>query len=122
MSLNEITMWLLGEYVADDPEDFESLYNDSMELIRGAAVEKNIEFDDYYLSRWKTAADNILNFDEKYFSDNEKRDLYVFLSAQIDQDIYNYLEYIWHIIYDEKLTMNLIENKAKILIDKGVKF
>ncbi|WP_419871074.1 hypothetical protein [Chryseobacterium sp. CT-SW4] len=122
MSLNEITMWLLGEYVADDPEDFESLYNDSMELIRGAAVEKNIEFDDYYLSRWKTAADNIVNFDEKYFSDNEKRDLYVFLSAQIDQDIYSYLEYIWHIIYSEKLTMKLIENKAKILIEKGVKF
>ncbi len=115
-------MWLLGEYVADDPEDFESLYNDSMELIRGAAVEKNIEFDDYYLSRWKTAADNIVNFDEKYFSDNEKRDLYVFLSAQIDQDIYSYLEYIWHIIYSEKLTMKLIENKAKILIEKGVKF
>jgi hypothetical protein len=122
MSLNEITMWLLGEYVVDDPEDFESLYNDSMELIRGAAVEKNIEFDDYYLSRWKTAADNIVNFDEKYFSDNEKRDLYVFLSAQIDQDIYSYLEYIWPIIYNEKLTMKLIENKAKILIDKGVKF
>lgn len=58
-----------------------------MELLRGVANEKKIEFDEYYHTRWENSADTIVNFNEMYFNDTDKRDIYILLSAQVDVDI-----------------------------------
>lgn len=122
MKLNDMTMYLLGEYLIDSAINLQEFYDDAMELIRGAADEKEIEFDEYYRKRWENSADTILSFDEMYFSDPDKRDLYVYLSAQVDEDIFSYLDYVWSNFYHKKLTVEILKTKVKELIQKGTKF
>lgn len=73
MKLNDIAMHLLGEYLIDSVHELDEFYNDSMELLRGVANEKKIEFDEYYHTRWVNSADTIVNFNELYFDDTDKR-------------------------------------------------
>ena len=40
MKLNDMTMYLLGEYLIDSADNLQEFYDDSMELIRGVAEEK----------------------------------------------------------------------------------
>lgn len=122
MNLNDMTMYLLGEYLIDSADDLNEFYSDSMELLRGVADEKEIEFDEYYRTKWANSADTLVCFDEIYFSDSDKRDLYVFLSAQVDDDIYTYLDYVWNSIYHEKLSNEILKDKIQDIIKKGVKF
>lgn len=122
MNLNDMTMYLLGEYLIDSADDLNEFYSDSMELLRGVADEKEIEFDEYYRTKWGNSADTLVSFDEIYFSDSDKRDLYVFLSAQVDDDIYTYLDYVWNSVYHEKLSNEILKDKVQDIIKKGVKF
>ncbi|MGU3376823.1 hypothetical protein [Chryseobacterium sp. M5A1_1a] len=113
---------LLANYIEEDPEDLDSFYEDAMNLIRGAAADKNIEFNDYFRTRWEIAADTIFEFDEDYFEDEDRRDLYVCLSALVDEEIFNYLHYVWHHVYNEELTKEIVEKKIRKLKEKGVRF
>ncbi|SHH68494.1 hypothetical protein SAMN05421866_3470 [Chryseobacterium oranimense] len=113
---------ILSNYLEADPEDLECFYDDSMELIRGAATHKNIEFDGYFRERWEISADTVFEFDEEYFENKDRRDLYVFLSALVDKDIYSYLEYAWPFTQNEKLTEVIIKDKIQQLKEKGVRF
>ncbi|WP_284464918.1 hypothetical protein [Chryseobacterium sp.] len=113
---------LLGNYIEEDPEDLDSFYNDAMNLIRGAAADKNIEFDGYFRERWEISADTIFEFDEDYFEDEDRRDLYVFLSALVDEEIFNYLHYVWHHVFYKELSKEIIEQKIEELKEKGVRF
>lgn len=122
MNLNDMTMYLLGEYLIDSADDLNEFYSDSMELLRGVADEKEIEFDEYFRTKWENSADTLVSFDEIYFSDSDKRDLYVFLSAQVDDDIYTYLDYVWNSVYHEKLSNEILKDKVQDIIKKGVKF
>ena len=122
MTLNEMTMYLLGEYLIDSADNLEEFYNDSIELIRGTADEKEIEFDEYFRTRWKDSADTIVSFDELYFSDTDRRDLYVFLSAQVDDEIFEYLSYVWKIIHKEDLSTEILKEQVKKMINKGTRF
>lgn len=78
--------------------------------------------DGYFRKRWKISADTIFEFDEDYFEDKDRRDLYVFLSALVDKNIFEYLNYIWHHIYHEDLSMEIINTRIYKLKEKGVKF
>ncbi|MCQ9638583.1 hypothetical protein MP478_04210 [Chryseobacterium sp. WG14] len=113
---------LLANYIEEDPDDLENFYDDAMNLIRGTAADKNIEFDGYFRKRWEISADTIFEFDEDYFEDPGRRDLYVFLSALVDDEIFGYLEYVWHHVFGEELSQIIIEYKISELKEKGVKF
>ncbi|MCE4064376.1 hypothetical protein LXM63_04665 [Chryseobacterium gleum] len=113
---------ILANYIEDDPDDLVNFYDDAMGLIRGAAADKNIEFDGYFRERWEISADTIFEFDEEYFEDEDRRDLYVFLSALVDEDIFNYLHYVWHHVFYEELTEDIIERRILELKEKGVSF
>lgn len=113
---------LLGNYIEEDPDDMQNFYEDSMNLIRGAAADKNIEFDGYFRERWEISADTIFEFDEEYFEDVDRRDLYVLLSALVDKDIFDYLDYVWHHVYNVKLSEEIITEKIDKLKEKGIKF
>lgn len=117
-----MTMYLLGEYLIDSANNLEEFYNDAMELIRGTADEKEIEFDEYFRTRWKDSADTIVSFNELYFSDTDRRDLYVFLSAQVDDDIFEYLSYVWNIVNKENITPEILKDQVQKLINKGIRF
>lgn len=113
---------LLANYIEEDPEDLDNFYDDSMNLIRGVAADKNIEFNGYFRERWEISADTIFEFDEDYFEDQDRRNLYVFLSALVDREIFEYLHYVWHHVHDEELTGVIIENRIEQLKEKGVRF
>lgn len=108
-------------------EDFEAAdadtYKDAMELIRSCAVEKNIEFDGYFLERWSESADTIINFDEDYFDDPDKRDLYVFLSSIVDDEIFSFLKIAFTLYESEPITKDFVQDKIEYLTKvKGVRF
>ncbi|KFF24776.1 hypothetical protein [Chryseobacterium vrystaatense] len=113
---------LLGNYIEEDPDDMENFYNDAMNLIRGAAADKNIEFDGYFRERWEISADTIFEFDEDYFENEDRRDLYVFLSALVDEEIFGYLHYVWHHVFHEDLKKAIVETKIFELKEKGIIF
>lgn len=107
--------------ILEDPT--EDQYLESMDLIRSCAIGKNIEFDGYFIQRWKESADTIINFDEEYFDDPDKTELYVFLSAAIDKDIFEFLQIVYQNILKLRLTKELVHEKIEFLTkEKGIKF
>ena len=46
----------------------------------------------YFQERWEDAADTIVNFDEDYFENMDRINLYVFLSALYDNEAHDYLQ------------------------------
>ncbi|WP_288435390.1 hypothetical protein [uncultured Chryseobacterium sp.] len=116
------TIWLLGEYLVDDGFGSKEFYNDAMELIRSEAIERDIQFDGYFRMKWEIEAENVMSFDSEYFEDVQRRDLYVFLSGLVNQDIYEFLEYIWPSIFDEDISENNLHREIYKLKEKGVTF
>ena len=107
--------------IMEDPK--EEQYPQSMNLIRSCAVEKNLEFDGYFKTRWEESANTIINFDEDYFEDPDRTELYVFLSAASDDEIFDFLQIVYHQLYKIQLTAEMISEKIVVLtIGKGVKF
>ncbi|QOW10287.1 hypothetical protein Q73A0000_07855 [Kaistella flava (ex Peng et al. 2021)] len=108
-------------HILEEPLD--DLYSESMKLIRICADEKNIQFDGYFRERWEQSADTIINFDEEYFEDADKRDLHVFLSAMVDDEIFGFLKYVFKILEHKQITREFVEEKIKYLTKvKGIKF
>lgn len=122
METNDSVFHILANYIEANPNDMVNFYDDAMNLIRGAAADKNIEFDGYFREKWEISADTIFEFDEDYFEDEDRRDLYVFLSALVDEEIFSYLHYVWHHVFHEELTKEIIENRIQELKEKGVRF
>lgn len=120
--MRDFTFNLLAEYLSEADGDLEEFRNNSMEVIRAEAIERNIQFDGYYRTKWEIEADNVMTFDSEYFEDPQRRDLYVFLAALVNHDIYDFLEYIWPLVYDEDISENFIHREIYLLKEKGVKF
>lgn len=108
-------------HILETPAD--NIYGESMDLLRGCAVEKDIEFDGYYHQRWVDFADTIVNFDEEYFDDPDRRDLYVYLSAMVDEEIFSFLNQVYFFYEHKDITKEIIQDKIDHLTKiKGVKF
>lgn len=108
-------------HILEDPND--DIYAESMGLIRSCADEKGIEFDGYFKQRWKESADTIINFDEEYFDDPDRIELYVYLSAMVDDEIFNFLNQVYHFFEKKVITKEIIQDKIDHLTKvKGVKF
>lgn len=107
--------------ILEDPE--EDLYHESMELIRSCAVEKEIEFDGYYNQRWIDSANTIINFDEEYFNNADRRDLYIYLSALVDEEIFEFLNSTYYFFQRHNISKKIIEEKISHLTKiKNVRF
>jgi len=113
---------LLSEYAAESGDNTDQFFHNAMELIRAEAIEKGIQFDGYFRAKWELEAENVMTFDSEYFEDPYKRNLYVYLSALVNQDIYEMLEYIWPFVNDEDLDENIIHREIYLLKEKDVKF
>lgn len=122
METNDSVFHILANYIEADPDDMVNFYDDAMNLIRGAAADKNIEFDGYFREKWEISADTIFEFDEDYFEDEDRRDLYVFLSGLVDEDIFGFLNYVWHHVFHDELSREIIETRIHELKEKGVTF
>ena len=101
----------------------DQVYEEAMRLLRSCADEKDIEFDGYFNQRWIDSADNIINFDEEYFDDLKRIELYVYLSAAVDREIYFFLEHLHDELFNAELTPQLVKDKIEYLTkEKGVRF
>lgn len=108
-------------HIFEDPN--EDIYAESMDLIRSCADEKGIEFDGYFKQRWKDSADTIVSFDEEYFDDPDRTELYVFLSAMVDEEIFSFLNQVYYFYEHKDITKELVQDKIEYLTKiKGVKF
>lgn len=108
-------------HILEDPED--NIYAESMDLIRACAVEKDIEFDGYFKQRWTESADTIVNFDEQYFDDADRTELYVYLSAMVDKEIFSFLNQVYFFYEHKDITKEIVQDKIDNLTKvKGVKF
>ena len=119
--MNDINA-LFVEYFNNDPLDSEGYLNDCMDLLHGFAQEKGIEFDGYFQERWEDAADTIVNFDEDYFENRDRKNLYVFLSALYDVEVFDYLQSAYAIAKLEAPTQEWVKLQVDGLIAKGVRF
>lgn len=111
-----------GHILEDIGDDVDAIHKDTMELIRDEAIQRNIEFDGYFKQRWKDSADTIVNFDEEYFDEPDKRDLYVYLSALVDNDILNFLNQYYFFHNQKDISREYIEEQIQHLKDKGTRF
>ena len=116
--MNDINA-LFVEYFINDPLDSEGYLNDCMDLLHGFAQEKGIEFDGYFQERWEDAADTIVNFDEDYFENRDRKNLYVFLSALYDDEVFDYLQGAYAIAHLEAPTQEWVKLQVDGLIAKG---
>ncbi|MDV3603778.1 hypothetical protein CMU86_11485 [Elizabethkingia anophelis] len=113
---------LLVEYFIDDPEDIQGYMNDAFSLIAGEAIQKGLEFDGYFKTKYEEALKNIPNFDEDYFANEDRVKLYVLLSALQNKEIMQYLEYIYLVSLQESPSEEKIILMAEEILDKGIKF
>lgn len=121
MSIKD-TEQVIMNITLDIAEDPEGVYQNVMELIRTEAIEKEIEYDGYYRHKWEEEAENVMTFDKEYFEDKDRRDLYIFMAALEDQEIFHLLYNIWNLSKSEDLNENILHREIYNLKEKGVKF
>ena len=63
-----------------------------------------------------------MNFDEDYFENRDRKNLYVFLSALYDDEVFDYLQRAYSIAKLEAPTQEWVMLQVDSLIDKGVRF
>lgn len=110
------------DYFINDPTDLEGYFNDAINLIHGEAQRKGHEFDEYFQTKWEDAADSITQFNEPYFENKNRRKLYVYLSAFIDDEIFGYLQDAYEVVEFEPLTKEQIKHEIDNLIKNGTTF
>lgn len=121
MSIHNETMLILQD-MAEDPESLTELYDDMIGFIQYQANEKKIEFDGFFRSKWEIEAEHPMTFDEKYFEDENRSELYVYLAAERDEEVFSWLEYAWNLTHEEKLTEDILHREIYNLREKGVGF
>ncbi|RCU42307.1 hypothetical protein EIZ47_10195 [Chryseobacterium lacus] len=118
MSIKDI----LVNHLIDDPTDMESYWRDAVGLIQSEAIDKGIEFDGYFKEKWEDAAGTIFNFNEYYFDDEERRKLYVYLSALYDEEIMIHLKDAYQVASLPELTELHVKGVVDELIKGGTRF
>lgn len=91
-------------------------------MLHGYAQEKGIEFDGYFKERWEDSANTIIEFDEEYFDNQDRKKLYVYLSALYDDEVYKYLKNAYEVAQLEAPNKEWVKQQVDGLIDKGVRF
>lgn len=81
----------------DDSNDLEGYLRDVFGLLHDEATKRNIEFNGYFQTKWEESSNTITNFDEEYFADMDRRNLYVYKSAYLNSDILELLQYAYQI-------------------------
>lgn len=117
-----IVFAILANLAMGAPEDINDFYESSMGIIHFEAVERKIEFDGYFQKKWEIEAENVMSFNQEYFEDKDRGNLYVFLSASVNKDIFDLLHYVWSLVKNEELTANVLHREIYLLKEKGVRF
>lgn len=121
MNRNSETFRVLQQMVEDGGNSSE-LYRDMIRFIQEKASDKNIEFDGFFKSKWKSEADFPVTFDSDYFDNAERSALFVYLAALSDEEVYSWVKYAYDETHIEKLSENILHREIYYLKEKGIKF
>ncbi|KQR93278.1 hypothetical protein ASG01_08760 [Chryseobacterium sp. Leaf180] len=114
---------ILGEYLDNRDHDMAGFFDDAMEFLRFATTERNIDFQGYYKAKCEYEMTyNGLEFDCEYFDEKDRQNLYVYLAAEVNEEIREMLEYVWRNVYSEIFTDNILSREIYLLEEKGVTF
>jgi hypothetical protein len=108
--------------ISSEITDLDEFYNCAIGLTQYEAVQKNIEFDDFFRGRWEIAAEHPLSFDEEYFENEERSELYVFLAALVDPEIFEAVNFIWQTVRGREVTEDILHQEIGKLKMEGIKF
>lgn len=97
-------------------------FENSIGILQYAAVQKNIEFDGYFRTKWEIEADHPMTFDDEYFENENRSELYVYLSAEVDPEIFDGLKYSYDLTHDRELNKDILHKEIYLLKEQGVKF
>jgi len=118
MDAKNKTIAILQE-LAQSPD--EMLYHDMIGLIQYEASQKGIEFDGFFRRLWEIEAEHPF-FNEEYFENERRRQLYVYQAALIDEEVFFWVQYAWNITHEEVLCENILHREIYNLKEQGVKF
>lgn len=113
MNINRETFRVLQQIV-EDGGNRPQLYHDMICFVQQQASEKNIEFDGFFNSKWRSEEDFPITFDIEYFENVERSSLYVYLAALSDKEVYCWVKYAYDETHVEKLCENSFTAKCTI--------
>lgn len=113
------TMIILQD-MAESPDEI--LFEDMIGFIQYQANEKGIEFDGYFREKWEIAAEHPMTFDSEYFENENRSELFVYLAAENDDEVFSWLQYAWNLTHEENLTENILHREIYLLKEQGTKF
>lgn len=101
----------------------DSVFNNASWILQEFAEEKKMEYVGYFRTKYEKNAE-FLRIQTHPFLDSqtEKRNLYVFMSAQDDQEIFECLEYVYNITHDEALNENVLKKEILNINRWGIIF
>ena len=106
-----------------DSSDIPSMfYENAIGILHYEANEKNIEFDGYFRTKWEIEAEHPMTFDEEYFENENRSELYVYLAAEIDSEIFDCLKYAYDLVHEEKLTREVLHKEIFLLKEARINF
>lgn len=106
-----------------DNEEFpEVFFETAVGLIQYFAVEKNIEFDGYFRTKWEMEAEHPMTFDDEYFENENRSVLFVYLAAEADPEIFECLKVAYDICHNEKLSNEVLHKEIYLLKESGIGF
>ena len=79
------------------------MYEESIVLLHYAAFQKNIELDGYFRMKWEIEEDYPMTFGDEYFADENRSELYVYLAANISEEIYEGLKFAYNLTPSAKV-------------------
>lgn len=82
---------------------------------------KGIEFDGYFRTKWEFEAEHPLTFDAKYFENQKRCELYIYLAALSDKEVYSWVEYAFNLTHQETLTENVLHREIYNIQETGIK-
>lgn len=120
--MNKDILTVLQQNYLDDPKDLQRYLDDAFGLLHYEAQERGIEFNGYFQSKWEASANTVFNFDENYFADLDRRNLYVYKAAEIDSELFELFQEVYRIAQLPIPTMKDIARETFWLEEKGVHF
>lgn len=121
MENNDDTLILLKDLAKKFNEE-PDIYETMIGLIQYQVSDKGIEFDDYFRTKWEIEADHPMTFDDEYFENENRSELYVYLSAENDQQVFKWVEYAWNITHKELFTKKILHREIYLLKEEGITF
>ncbi|AZI33643.1 hypothetical protein [Kaistella carnis] len=106
----------------DEPQNIDYYLESVFGLLHDEASKRGIEFEGYFITKWTDSANTIINFDEEYFSNLDRRNLYVYKASASDPEIFTLLQKAYKIAKLRVPQINDIHREIFEHGEKGVKF